>query len=76
MSNTPWQNETERADYWKSAWNTENKENESLVKERDTLKKALELVCAHQSIQQWGLNTAQEIYDYFIQQAQEQEGKK
>lgn len=46
-----------------------------LNKERDTLKKALELICAHQSIQQWNLNTAQEIYDYFIQQAQEQEEK-
>ena len=28
MANVPWENETERADYWKSAWNTERKENE------------------------------------------------
>lgn len=30
MSNVPWSNETERADYWQNAWKTEHKENERL----------------------------------------------
>jgi hypothetical protein len=30
MSNVPWLNETERANYWKSAWETERKESDKL----------------------------------------------
>jgi len=49
MANVPWGNETERADYWKSAWNTECKENEryralGTVEELAALKKALDLM--------------------------------
>ena len=40
-----------------------------------TLKKALELACGKLAINQWSKVTAQEMYDYYIQQAQEQEGK-
>ena len=49
MANVPWGNETERADYWKSAWNTEHKESEryralGTVEELAALKEAAERI--------------------------------